>query len=97
MPCSLLPVLPCKFAELAHTVSMTTTAKKIAELAQTLAPEAQESLLHVAEHLAEPQSFYERMSTSQRAELAIAITEADQGGGVSPAELETRLHGVLAK
>jgi len=76
---------------------MTTTAKKITELAQTLGPEAQESLLHVAEHLAEPQSFYERMSPDQRAELSTAIAEADRGGGVSPAELETRLQSVLAK
>lgn len=85
------------FANWPILISMTTTAKKITELAQTLRPEAQESLLHVAEHLAEPQSFYERMSASQQAELTTAITEADQGGGVSPAELETRLHSALAR
>lgn len=89
--------MPCKFAELPHTVAMTTTAKKITVLAQTLGPEAQESLLHVAEHLAEPQSFYERMSPDQRAELARAIIEADQGGGISPAKLETRLQSAAAK
>ncbi len=76
---------------------MTTTTQKISDLAQTLGPEAQESLLHVAEHLAEPHSFYARMSSDQRAELATAISEADQGNGVSPAELETRLQSVLAK
>lgn len=75
---------------------MTTTTNKITELAQTLGPEAQESLLHVAEHLAEPQSFYERMSPDRRAELATAITEADQAGGVSPTELETSLQEALA-
>ena len=76
---------------------MTNTTQKIIDLAQTLCPEAQESLLHVAEHLAKPQSYYECMSSDQRAELATAISEPDQGGGVSPAELETRLQSVLTK
>ncbi len=92
-----MPGTACKSTQLPHTVAMTSTTKKIAELAQTLPPEAQESLLHVAEHLAEPRSFYERLSSGQRADLATAIAEADRGGGVSPAELEARLQGVLAK
>ena len=76
---------------------MTSTTKKIAELAETLSREAQEDLLRVAEHMASPASFYERMAPDQRAELERAIAEADSGRAVSPAELERRLNSVLAK
>jgi hypothetical protein len=58
---------------------MTTTAKKISEVAETLSPEAQEDLLRVAEHMASPASFYERMTPDQRAALDRAIAEADSG------------------
>ncbi|HSM19813.1 MAG TPA: hypothetical protein VK844_05535 [Hyphomicrobiales bacterium] len=76
---------------------MTTTIKKISELAETLSKNAQEDLLHVAEHMASPTPFYDRMTPDQRAELERAIAEADSGSAVSPAELERRLNGILAK
>jgi len=50
----------CKSLSLAHNRDMTSTTRKIAELAETLSREAQEDLLRVAEHMASPASFYDR-------------------------------------
>ena len=55
---------------------MTKTATRIATIADTLSPEAQQALLEVAETLAKPLSFYESMTAAQLAELDQAIAEA---------------------
>ncbi len=76
---------------------MTKTAEKIIKLADQLTPDAQEHLLHVAEHLAATKSFYGQMSKEQHLELDQAINEANEGRAVSPAELQLRLERTLSK
>ena len=75
---------------------MTTMTSRITRIVEALPHKAQQSLLQIAEHMAEPQSFYQRMSSQQRRELAASIVEADDEVGLSPADLETRLQSALA-
>ncbi len=75
---------------------MTTMTSKITRIVEALPHRAQQSLLQIAEHMAEPQPFYQRMSSQQRRELTSAVVEADREVGLSPADLETRLQSVLA-
>ena len=76
---------------------MTKTAEKITRLTERLSPDAQEHLLHMAEHLAASESFYEQMNKDQLRELDQAILEADEGRSVSPSELQLRLEHTLSK
>jgi hypothetical protein len=75
---------------------MTKTQSKIVELFQTLPPIEQQEL---AEHLYEStlnasrseNSFYARMSASQRVELEQSIAQADRGEGTPADEVFDRL------
>ena len=75
---------------------MTKTAQRIADLAEKLSPEAQTSLLDMAESLAQPASFYAMMTPAQRAELDAAIAEAGHGDVVDQNTLDIHLDTLFA-
>lgn len=75
---------------------MTKTVQKITDIAERLSAPAQAALLDMAEALAQPTRFYDRMSERERAELAQSIAEADRGEVVDEAELERELDRLFA-
>ena len=76
---------------------MTKTAQRIATIAESLSPEAQQALLDIAENLAQPTGFYETMTTEQRADLDQSIAEADRGDVAGQVELDRHLDFLLAR
>ncbi len=64
---------------------MTKTATRILELFQTLPARDQRALVEKLAETADSESFYNRMSADQRAELDDAITEVERGETI-PAE-----------
>jgi predicted transcriptional regulator len=75
---------------------MTKIARKIAELAETMSPDAQAALLDMAEALARKPSFFETMRPEERAELDKAIADADAGRVITIEEVEAKLDALLA-
>jgi len=76
---------------------MNSTARKIAEIAEALAPDAQARLLEVAEALSRARpSFCETMTAAQRIELERAIGEADRSEVVSEDELDREIDRLFA-
>ncbi len=76
---------------------MTKTAQKIADLAETLSPDAQAALLDMAQALAHQPSFYETMTPEQRTELDQAIADADAGRVIPLDDVDTELDAILAR
>jgi predicted transcriptional regulator len=73
---------------------MTNAARRIHEIAEQLAPDRQQVLLEIAEDLAHPSRFFESMTPEQRSELDEAIAEAERNEGLTPTEVEARLHKI---
>ena len=68
---------------------MTRTQAQIAELFQSLPPAEQRELV---EHLADQTlrgDFYDHMTPAQKAELAAAVAQADNGQTLSSSELKS--------
>lgn len=75
---------------------MTKTAKRIADLVETLSPDAQAALLDIAEALARPHSFYDTMTPEQRAELELSLAQADAGDVISHDEVNAGIAALFA-
>lgn len=75
---------------------MTKAAQRIADIAEKLSPAAQQTLLDVAEVLAQPSSFFAGMSKAQQAELTRSLGEADRGETIDDADLDRELEALLA-
>ena len=76
---------------------MTETVQRIVAIAESLSPEAQRALLDLAKTLAEPPSFYERMTPAQHAELEQSMAEANRGEVVDQAAVDKKLDALFAR
>jgi hypothetical protein len=73
---------------------MTSTVRRIHEIAEQLTPERRQVLLEIAESLVRPSRFFDTMTQNQLFELDGAITEAERNEGLTSSELEARLRKI---